>query len=217
MTLQGKVIEYECESGETIYVKPLSEFLRIQLARKAEKKYPYPDKTPYEKELSSDVAAIPGMKLPAEQNEDYRKLCREQDALRSWWQYNQEIVLAIEPKSDTRENLIIKYKDELTLIRDVLEEDMPDDAWEATLLMCVVKGDIDRRNIVMITHQRALLTEAEAREGLTIFRTVLQRQATSRDTGQQESSDFDETQEPVQSEHDLIRRNGSSEAMVTTA
>lgn len=173
-----KRILYDCDSGVTLSVKPLSPFLFQQLRDLSLQKFPDPDKEayelPYPKELEP---AIPGSKIPAEDNPDYRALVDKQSNKRAQFVSRTVITLACEPHESTRGEVISQFANELDVLRETIE--LSADVWENTLLYCVITSVKEQADLTLIAESRLPLTPGEVVNGVKFFRLVLSGQGTN--------------------------------------
>lgn len=183
MTTEGtfhgqKVVEFILDSGEIVWVKPLSWQLRRALFEKAEKRFPYPDPAPYEKAVDPERTAVPdaAMVIPADQHPEYQQLKREVDLQRQTWVTQQMILLSCEFPAG-KAALLEKYKPRLEELGQVI--DLSGDDWTDIFDYCLIGSSADRQNIVNAVESSLQLTEGEVRDALRIFRPVVQRDAHS--------------------------------------
>ena len=178
-----KVVELILDSGETVYVKPLSIPLLYALMDKSATEYPYPDPKPYEKALDSAITFEPGQTLPATHNEEYRTLCAKADDRRRRWQNVQIVLLCV--MVEDKAALLVKYADTIKTVGKVI--DLPEDEWEAVLLYCVLSSAHDYTQIVLAANGSMVVTEEGVRGAWRIFQPTLQR-AKSAGRGRQKSA-----------------------------
>lgn len=178
-----KVVEFTLDSGEVVWVRPLSFQLRQALFEKAEKRFPYPDPVPFEKKVDPERTAIPGaeMTIPADQNPEYQTLKRKVDIERMGWITDQIILLSCEFPAG-KDTLIARYAERLNALGEVI--DLSGDAWADTFNYCLIGSSADRQNIINAAESNLQLTEAEVRDALRIFRPVLRRNADPGGAGQ---------------------------------
>jgi len=165
-----KVTELILDSGEMVYVKSLSVYIRRGLKSKAEALYPYPDKGAYEILVDPEKAAIPGMTHPAEDNPEYQAVIAEIEDTRLQW-YIDHLISEFCEWPAGKESLIAKYAEQVKSLSDIL--DIEGDEWEATWRYCLI-GDADRNNIIQAANGNLILTEGEVRDAMRIFRPVVQ-------------------------------------------
>jgi hypothetical protein len=190
-----KVIELILDSGETVYVKPLSILHYHALVVQAEKQYPYPDPKPYEKEIDASKTLEPGEVIPAAQNPAYQALCKDIDEQRKTWQYRQYILLAVEVID--QKATLERHKDRVARMRAMMT--LPEDAWEATLLYSIISSTEDYNRVLNATSGQMLVTEEEISNGWRIFRPRIQR-STPLGRGEKPESQSAATPEPVKSD-----------------
>jgi hypothetical protein len=166
-----KVTELILDSGETVYVKPLSILHYHALVMRAEQEYPYPDPKPYEKEIDASKTMEPGEVIPATQNPAYQALCKTIDEQRKTWQYRWYILLSVEvvDKAATLE----RHKERVEKLRAIMA--LPDGPWEATLLYSIISSTDDYNRVLSATSGQMLVTEEEISNGWRIFRPRIQR------------------------------------------
>jgi len=169
-----KVIELILDSGETVYVKPLSILHYHALVMRAEQEYPYPDPKPYEKEIDASKTLEPGEVIPATQNPAYQVLCKAIDEQRKTWQYRQYILLSVEVVD--QKATLERHQARVEKLRAMMA--LPEDAWEATLLYSIISSTDDYNRVLSATSGQMLVTEEEISNGWRIFRPRIQRAAT---------------------------------------
>lgn len=193
-----KVQELLLDSGEYVYVQPLSIYVVRALQDKAEEKHPSPDKTEYEKPVDDDKALEPGLMIPAESNPDYQKAYDEAAEKRSQWTNDQAVLLCINPV-EGQDTLIKKYKARVQQLRDLMP--IPEDEWEATLKCCIMGSTDDYGRVITAIRGSGAPREDEIRDGMRIFRPLVRKTRPPRDDRQPEPSspkaeNETETQQP---------------------
>lgn len=169
-----KLTELVLDSGIRVHVKPISRYLRNALAEAAERLFPLPDKAPYEEALSEDVA-IPGMKIPAEDNPEYKKRVAEIQRQRGDYISSAMLDLCVSyPDFDSRQALIDHFAPYLDEQRNWLE--LPEDPWEATLRFAIISSVADENQITAVASDTLPVTEKEVNENVRIFQPVLSRE-----------------------------------------
>lgn len=169
-----KLVLIELDSGEQVYVSPISPVLLRAIVRNSEERFPYPDEASYRLPLPD--AAIPGDLMPAAQNPDYQKLKRTVDMERMKYQNDSLALIAVRDAPLGRSTLIEKYRDEVETWRRVA--DFPVDEWEATVSVLVTtREDFDK--IVRVATESIPITLDELRDGMAIFRLEVSKQADS--------------------------------------
>jgi len=179
-----KVFEILLDSGEYVHVQPLSIYVVRALRTKAEELFPSPDKKAYEKPLDEQKAVEPGQMIPAEENPEYQKLY--DIAQEKQWRYvnDQSAMLSIEVAIG-REKAIAKYQERIAQFRGVMS--VPDDAWEATLKMCILTSTEDYNTVMLAVQGKTILpSEEEVRDGMRIFRCAIRKERPARRDRKQE-------------------------------
>jgi hypothetical protein len=166
-----KVVELVMDSGETVYVKPLSIPLLYAIMDKSAVEYPYPDPKPYEKALDDSITFEPGQVLPAGHNEEYRALCAKADDRRRRWQNVQIVLLCVQVED--KQALLDKYGDTIEDIGKIV--DVPEDAWEAVLLYCILSSVQDYNQVVLAANGSMVVTEEAVRGTWRIFQPEIRR------------------------------------------
>lgn len=192
----GKVVhEHLLDSGEIVYVQPLSIYLVNALRDKARELYPFPNKTDYERTLDDAKAIEPGQVIPAEENPDYQKLYDEAERKQQEHVNEKCVALSVEPVQG-REAMIAKYKDRIAQLRELMT--LPEDAWEATLKFCIMTSRQDFNKITNSIMGQRLPGEEDILNGMRIFRCyVRQDRANGSHSGQEPSGiTQDDTAEP---------------------
>lgn len=172
-----KVVEFVLDSGELVWVSPLSPYTHIAIQNKWEEVYPYPDPTPYERVLDDTVALLPGTVVPAIENPDYKKLVTEVENKRREG-ILLDIMLICCEFPDGQEAVIDRHEYQLGQLQR-MHIPLPSDAWEATLLHGVLASEHDRLNILQAARSMLKLTEGEVADGMRVFRPEIQRPADS--------------------------------------
>jgi len=173
----GKIVhEHLLDSGEYIYVQPLSIYLVRALRDKAEELYPFPDKTLYERKLDDAKSLEPGQMIPAEENPDYQKLYDEAAENQQSHVNLQCIALSVEPVQG-RQAMIDKYKDRVAQLRAMM--DIPEDEWDATLRFCVLTSKQDFNKITNSIMGQRLPGEEDILDGMRIFRCYVRKEITN--------------------------------------
>lgn len=166
-----KVIELTLDSGETVFVKPMSIPLLYALTSKAEQLYPDPDPAPYEKRIDDSKTLEPGQVIPATHNPEYQSLCKVVNERRRRWANVQAVRLCVEPIT-SREEVIARYAAELDQLRTVFDD--PPDDWGKLLLYCIISSLEDYNRVIEAANGAMAVTEEEVREKWRIFRPTLQ-------------------------------------------
>ena len=173
MDVQEKLIEIALDSGETVYVRPLSPFALQAIDEAARQAFPPPDKKAYEKPLSDIVPnAMPGVMAQAEDNPDYQAALKANKADVNGRMI--ELTLRSGVIVDTpegREATIARYAERLSRLRELIP--LPDDDWLAVSLYCLLASYRDRAKIASIVINP--LTDAEVRSAIRSFRYPVQR------------------------------------------
>jgi hypothetical protein len=184
-----KVFEILLDSGEIVYVQPLSIYLIRALRQKAEELFPFPDKTRYERALDDDKALEPGQMIPAEDNPDYRAAYDSADKKQQAYVNDQCVLLSVEPVQD-KQTIIAKYQTRLDQLRDILT--LPDDAWDATLRFCLMTSQQDFNKVTEAIMGRALPREEDILDGMRIFRCYLRENTAVRSDRKEKPQGTDE-------------------------
>jgi hypothetical protein len=190
-----KVTELILDSGETVYVKPLSILHYHALVMRAEQEYPYPDPNPYEKAIDASKTLEPGEVIPAAQNPAYQTLCKAIDEQRKTFQYRQYILLSVEVVD--QKATLERHRERVEKLRAMMV--LPDDAWTATLLYSIISSTEDYNRILAATSGQLLVTEEEISNGWRIFRPRIQR-PTSVGRGEKSEPQGATASEPIESD-----------------
>lgn len=170
----GNVVrEHLMDSGEVVYVQPLSIYLVRALRSKAEELYPFPDKAKYEKVLDDDKALESGQVIPAEDNPEYQKLYDTASEKQQNYVNEKSLVLSVEPAMG-RKAMVAKYKARIAQMRDMMT--LPEDDWEATLLFCIIASPQDSNKIYEAIMGRGLPREEDILNGMRIFRCYVRKE-----------------------------------------
>lgn len=180
-----KVTELELDSGETVYVKPLSVFILLALQDKAAQQFPYPDPKAYEKAIDDSKTLEPGQVVPAEHNPDYVALKAQIDAKRQGWVNRQVVFVCVEVED--RQAMIEKYADELKQLGTII--DLPDDPWQATLYR-VINSSVDYTRVTQFAINNLQVQEVDIRNGWRIFQPTVSRSRSVGRGEKPESSDI---------------------------
>lgn len=168
-TGRPSVIVYETVSGVMVHITPLSIFTVQSIRDRAEKEFPYPDPDPYRMPLEN--AADPSIKLPAEDNPEYKAVCKPIDQERVDWRVLMTLELACAfPAFESREAMLAHYRPQLEKLRKATL--MDGDEWQNVLNFCVFTGRGDKQVVYSLATQDAAipLTPAEVVEGVRFFR-----------------------------------------------
>lgn len=173
----GNVVrELLMDSGEIVYVQPLSIYLVRALQDKAQELFPFPDKTQYEKTLDDAKAIEPGQVIPAEDNPEYQKLYDIAAEKQQNYVNEKCIALSVEPVQG-RQVMIKKYKARIVQMREMMT--LPDDEWDATLRFCILTSRADFNKVTEAIMGRGLPREEEILNGMRIFRMYVRKETTS--------------------------------------
>lgn len=194
----GKVVhEHLLDSGEVIYVQPLSIYVIRALQDKAEELYPYPNKSDYEKPLDEAKAIEPGQVIPAEDNPEYQKLYDLARDKQQNYANDQAITLSVEPVQG-RQAMIDKYKERVAQMRQIMT--LPEDEWAATLRFCVLTSRSDFNKVTASIMGHRLPGEEDILNGMRIFRGHV-RKTTSNGSDTKSESQIPPTDHPTESQH----------------
>lgn len=208
----GKVVhEHLLDSGEIVYVQPLSIYLVRALREKAEELFPFPDKSKYEKVLDDDKAIEPGQTIPAEENPDYQKLYDEADTQQQAYVNEHCIALSVEPVQG-RQVMIEKYKDRVAQMRTMMT--LPDDEWDATLRFCIMTSRQDFNKITNSIMGQRLPGEDDIMFGMRIFRCYVRKDPTHGSHSEQEPQGAAENHLAESQQHQGTVRPGTSVGLV---
>lgn len=192
-----RVYELLLDSGEYVYVQPLSIYVVRALQDKALELFPFPEKATYEKPMNEAVALEPGQMIPAEENPEYRRLYDETHEKQQQYVNNHSIAFAVEPVLG-HEAMIAKYQSRLDQMRKVIA--LPDDAWDATLRFCIITSRQDYNRVSSaIMGMIKTPSEEEVIDGMRIFRCDIRKSGLDRSHRKEEpqsaaSEDAAETQ-----------------------
>lgn len=157
--------------GTDIYVPRFNAFMYNAIQKRAEELYPLPDPTPFQKPVPD--ALIEGDMTPASQNPEYQKAVVQVMLKRN--QYWQDAVLsALEVRDTKREQIVAVFISSIEPMRQYV--DMPEDNFAAVMRYCVLKP-AEYIEVINSARKEQPLTQEEIREGLRIFRRVIQRDA----------------------------------------
>lgn len=181
-----KTFAIPMESGDYLLIQPLSVYAIQALERRAEELYPFPAKADYEMELDPDKALVPGQKIPAEENPDYKNAYDIARSKQRRYVNDKALALSVDVEGG-KDYAIAKYAERIAQMRDMMT--LPEDEWEATLFFCLIGSQEDLSNIVMaINGQNTLPTEEEIRDGMRLFRCSLRQPRPARRDRQAEPS-----------------------------
>lgn len=162
-----KVIAVPLDCGETLLVEPVSMFAQQAIVEESERRFPLPDKAPFEKLIPG--AVDPSMTTRAEDDPEWQKAAKVVENERNKWQ-NRAIVLM----SVKRDDKLIKKYAQMRAQR--LSVGIPEgDVWHDTLLLCLIASPRDVAQIKIAAQHLLPLEEEEVRDGLRIFRLAIQR------------------------------------------
>ena len=181
-------ILYETLSGVVIQITPLSILSLRAIHLRAEREFPYPDKTEYQIESAVMASGF----LPAEENPAYIEACQAIDRQRNDWSVAHILDVACSyPQYPTREALVAAFRPQLEKLRRVA--DLGDDDYENTLDHCVFTGRHDKQMVIWAAEQNEglMLTAPEVVEGIRYFRLELSEQARRRLAGQTRRAEID--------------------------
>lgn len=173
MDIQERLVQIELDSGETVFVRPLSPFALQAIEETARSAFPTPDKTPFERPLT-DVApnAMPGVMIPAEENPEYQSALKLNKADVNGRMIELTILSGvIVDVSDGREAALERYAGRLARLRKVIPT-MPDDDWLAVSMYCLLATFKDRGRVANAAINP--LTDKEVRFALRSFRCEIQ-------------------------------------------
>lgn len=187
MTINRDVIAVFVEKINTdVYVPRFSAFMITAIMKRAEELYPLPDTKPYEEAIPD--AVVPGTVIPAAQHPEYQKLLTQVMLKRN--QHLQNAVLgALTVKGITREEIVAAFFPIIEPMRQYAE--LPEDAFVAVMRYCVLSTTTYREIMDAATKDQALSQE-EIRDGMSIFRRVIQRDAAGGAIKEQGASDLQE-------------------------
>jgi len=179
------IIQYECYSGVMAYVTPLNIPTLKAIQMKAQVKFPYPDKRPYQ--VEEENAFTPGQLSPAEDNPDYVAEVKRIDHERALWVDRTIFDWCVSfPQFPTHEDMVRWFAPKLKLLREIAE--LPEDDYEATLFHLVLTwnqpalsendklmaGVSEYNRLVQVAIQTVALTPAEVTAGIRFFRPKVQ-------------------------------------------
>ena len=168
-----KVVRLDLDSGVTLDVAPLSPFVINAINKKAGQLYPVPP--PPKVPVPNSV--IEGETYADTDDPEWQEAARQARQLQSMYAGEQVILLSVSVAN--QDALVKKYAARLKQLSQVI--DLPEDAWQATLLHCIITSDREVALITMIARDRAPLTEEEIADGVTYFRVKRQRDTDTRE------------------------------------
>ncbi len=173
-----KIVEIELDSGVMVHVTPLNFGTYLVLLDVAGKKFPDPDKAQYEESIEN--AAVPGIKIPAEMNEEYLKAYTDVHGQRvafilDW--LTRKTIIFPEGETALRERFA-EQADDLKF----LKPDIDLDDWQTFIKYLLITPQ--EFNVLMgVLQDRFPVTEVEARDGYRLFRLQIQWAQLVRDYG----------------------------------
>lgn len=171
---------YETQSGVIFHITPINLPTLRAIQLKAQDKFPYPDKRPYQQLEEKGFAE--GQLTPAEENPQYLLDCQTVDHERAQW-VDRTIFdyAAYCPKYPTKEAMIDGFREKLTKLREIAV--LPEDDYEAILFHLVLTWNqvgakdgqfepvgTEFARIVRLAIQTVALTADEVSAGIRFFR-----------------------------------------------
>lgn len=175
-----KFVKYVADStGVELYVQPVSPFTFRAIRQKALALYPDPDPKPFERPMPN--AALEGDMIPGTEHPEWGKLSEAQNRLRSNF-VTQSLMIVACAQTPNKQALIERFQDEIEAIRQIVP--IPENAWEATLLHGILKGQREPGEITDLASENLPLTPDEVVEGVArFFRYTVPRKALSGSSG----------------------------------
>lgn len=165
---EQKLYEVPLDSGEIVFVQPLTAFARQAIFDRASEVYPAPDKTLYEKPLeNAPVATL----IEAELNPEYQEAMKVVRGKRLAWYWEGVINAGVVVDTpEGRETTIQRYAERLKALRQ--SANLPSDNWFATVKFMLITTQDDVRYITNAASEA--LKEEEIRIGIHSFRRDIQ-------------------------------------------
>lgn len=164
-----KVIRVPLSSGEVALVTPPSVYTRRAILEKARVLFPGPAEADFEQEAPG--AIVPGVKLPASENPEYRRLAQQTADERL--DYVLEFYLDVCVDFDTPpDELVARYALYLDRLRPYI--DLPQDEWQSTYRHAILRSKEDTNNIYKAANETAELSAEEVLDGVRFFRLKVQ-------------------------------------------
>lgn len=168
--LTEKLYETPLDSGELVWIKPLSPLTYQALLNEARRLFPEPNPAEYQRPLQN--AFVEGLLEPPEQNPDYVEALRKARVDQINWIYEAVIRLGVVVDTpEGKEATIARYAAQLAAVRKYTK--VEEDDWLATVLYCLISTRQDNQVIVEVA--REVLTREEIRNAVRSFRRPVQR------------------------------------------
>ncbi len=171
---QRNLFEVALDVGEVLLVQSLSPYVRAQLWDVANGVYPDPDAAPYEREVPN--AAVPGMKTPADQNEEYRRLKASASIQRLAYFY--ELLIdagCVVDTVDGHEVTLARYADDLAHVRRIMKLEGERNDFQDCVKYVLLRSGVEIRAVANAGN--ASLTNEEVMRGIRSFRYYVERSA----------------------------------------
>jgi hypothetical protein len=164
------VVEITLSNGLRVWTHAVSQRDNLRLIQEWEAKNPAPNKDDYRLPVPPDMASFEGQMLAPEENPVYQQLLKDRKT-----SLNDHIIRAyllgyVEFPDTTEDELIAKHAKAIARKRRVM--DVPDDAWEATLLFALVDDIRDYQLLVNAVQRNLTVDEGEVIDEMRIFRPV---------------------------------------------
>ena len=179
----------ELDSGESVYVASVHFDLLQAIRRKARETYPDVDPTLYEVLIEPELGTV----IPAEHNEEYRRLVNEAENNRERLVQASVLENVVLGTPDGKEATIAKYAERVANWRKVA--DLPTDDWQATVQACLIRTPNDKGNIVKAALNLMPVTGEEIANSFRVVRLVLQQKTLVGNPRKQKPQSAEETKQ----------------------
>lgn len=169
-------VEYTTLSGVTLYISPLNIPAVKAIGLKAAELFPYPDPTPYRKQMEN---AVEGVLTPPEDDPDYVALVTTADSKRNEWSNRAILDYCVTfPDFSGRDEILNFFAAKRDALRKIAKFEDNDD-WNVTLYHIILSGSPIRSganrgsdfvNVLNICVQSVELTGGEVLNGIRMFR-----------------------------------------------
>lgn len=160
ISIGAKVIERTLTNGVTVRTSPLSPYANARFMRLTEEKYPDADRKPF-------LSDHPDSVLPVLDEKGWLSAQNEVLIARNnlWSEF---VVSACVEVIGSEDDYIAAYAKQIARLRKHLE--LPEDAWEATLLYGILENRDDVNALLRDAQGITPLSAPEVADGLRIFR-----------------------------------------------
>lgn len=167
--LTEKLIEVRLDSGELVYVQPLSHWGQQAILDRIDEDYPPPNPDEYQQKLEGSIL---GANIPLEANEKYQTALKQHREIKNRLFISRIFEAGVVVDTpEGREATLARHMARLQARRAVMK--LPADDWLACVMFVLVTSTADMLNVMNAA--TLSLGEDEVRRALRSFRRNVQR------------------------------------------